>query len=101
MIENSQGCERRKAKRAGRRLRLKDVPPREAAAGLVDGSPVRRAEAPGDQHEQAEEDEHADADANARSLRRLAHPLQVGDEVADRLIVLALVERARRDLIEA
>src|SRR6188768_2979200 len=102
MIENSQGCEK-SGRRSGhcRRLRLKDAPPREAAAGLVDGSPVRRVEAPGDQDDQAEEHEHANADANARSLRRLAHPLQVRDQVADRLIVLALVERAWRDLLEA
>src|SRR5213076_861262 len=94
-------AEKAEGEAGGRRLRLKDVPPREAAAGLVDGSPVRRAEAPGDQHEQSEEDEHADADADPRSLRRLTHPLQVRHQVADRLVVLALVERAWRDLLEA
>ena len=35
------------------------------------------------------------------ALRRLAHPLQVGHQVADGLVVLRLRQRAGRDLLEA
>ena len=50
----------------------------------LDGGLAEHADA--DVDEQAEEDEDADADANPLALRRLADPLQVGDQIADRFV---------------
>ncbi len=55
---------------------------------LLDVLPERRVEPPGDHREDAEEDQHPHPDANPRILRRLAHPLQVVDEITHGLVVL-------------
>ena len=57
--------------------------------GLVHVFPVRRVQAPGEHDEHAEEDSTQTPTRMRVALRRLAHPLQVGDQVGDRLVVLA------------
>ena len=72
-----------------------------AKVGLGDVLPVGGIEPPGEHDQQAQEQQHADADADPRALRRLAHPLQVGHQVADGFLVFEFVQRARRHLLEA
>ena len=53
---------------------------------LVNVLPERGVQAPGEDGEHAQEQQHPDADAHARILGRLAHPLHEADQVPDRHI---------------
>src|SRR6185312_5929476 len=68
---------------------------------LLDVFPERGIELPGNDREQAQEQQDPDAHADARVVRRLAHPLQIADQIAHRLVVLQGGHGPRTDLLPA
>src|ERR1700712_478254 len=68
---------------------------RAVAKTLFHVFPVRRIQPPAEHPEHRQEDEHPDAQLHAEILRRLAHPLHVGNEIRDVGVVIGCVARAR------
>ncbi len=64
---------------------------------LLDIFPVCSVQAPGNESKDRQENQDPNANANTGILRRLGHPLQVVDQIANGLVVLQRCHGARLD----